>query len=155
MLSFIHTHSEKILTGVYVDSYAKVKLIGLTTGAMILSAISMPPCQKLHIARPGRGPSISPATAAAMLRFLSLERALIEMKLWTIDFYCACVLGCIPTATVHFTIAMNVGWVRPGCWKNEPHPKFIARNLTVYYQSQIRPLPAKQIGVNFVSLYQA
>ena len=48
-----------------------LSIIGLTTGAMILSAISMPPCQKLHIARPGRGPSISPATAAAILRSIS------------------------------------------------------------------------------------
>ena len=70
MLSFVYMHKEKMMLLVWIFI---VFILGLTTGAMILSAISIPPCQKLHIARPGRGPSTSPATAAAMLQFLSLS----------------------------------------------------------------------------------
>ena len=44
----------------------------LTTGATTRSAISIPPCQKLQIALPGRGPRISPATDAAISLFVLL-----------------------------------------------------------------------------------
>ena len=64
----MHKGKVTLLVWIFIKNYS-----GLTTGVMILNAISIPPCQKLHIARPGRGPSTSPATAAAMLQFSLLN----------------------------------------------------------------------------------